>query len=55
MRAIIADAGVKGLYAGIQMNMLRVVPNCVSAFVTYEYILRWIKSTQDDQGGRDAI
>lgn len=55
VRAIIAVRGVGGLYVGLKMNMVRVVPNCVSAFLAYEYILRWIKPKldhgEDDDGG----
>ena len=57
VRAILADAGAGGFYAGVQMNMLRVVPNCVSVFVTYEYVFRWMNasSVQQDDGAYDAI
>lgn len=28
-----------GLYAGLALNLVRVVPSCVATFLTYEYLM----------------
>eukprot|EP00039_Didymoeca_costata_P012258 m.175624 g.175624 ORF g.175624 m.175624 type:complete len:326 (+) comp15432_c1_seq9:302-1279(+) len=40
-RTIIKESGFRGLYAGLRMNMLRVVPSCVSTFLVFEYLTKW--------------
>eukprot|EP00561_Arcocellulus_cornucervis_P001513 CAMPEP_0185808548 /NCGR_PEP_ID=MMETSP1322-20130828/5672_1 /TAXON_ID=265543 /ORGANISM="Minutocellus polymorphus, Strain RCC2270" /LENGTH=375 /DNA_ID=CAMNT_0028504771 /DNA_START=427 /DNA_END=1554 /DNA_ORIENTATION=+ len=40
---IVNSEGVGGLYAGIHVSLLRVVPNCCITFMSYELILRYAK------------
>lgn len=35
--------GVVGFYSGLHISLLRVIPNCVITFTTYELLLRWSK------------
>jgi len=39
-RMIIKEEGVRGLYAGLATNLLRVVPACAITFTTYEVVHR---------------
>jgi len=41
---IIRNEGYRGLYTGISVSLVRVVPNCCITFISYELILRWTKS-----------
>jgi len=41
---IIRYEGLGALYTGIHVSLVRVVPNCCITFMTYELILRWVKS-----------
>ena len=43
---IVRAEGVRGLYRGMHVSILRVVPNCCITFVSYELILRWVKERQ---------
>ena len=40
---IVKSEGIGGLYTGIHVSLLRVVPNCCVTFLTYELILRYTK------------
>lgn len=40
---IMKNEGWGGMYTGIHVSLLRVVPNCCITFMTYELILRWAK------------
>lgn len=40
---IVESEGVGGLYTGIHVSLLRVVPNCCITFMSYELILRYAK------------
>ena len=40
---IVKSEGMGGLYTGIHVSLLRVVPNCCVTFLTYELILRYTK------------
>ena len=44
MRYIIKSEGYGGLYTGLRVSLLRVVPNCCVTFVSYELIARWVRS-----------
>ena len=41
---ILEREGFSALYTGIHVSLVRVVPNCCITFMTYELILRWVKS-----------
>ena len=41
---IVRNEGFGALYTGIHVSLVRVVPNCCITFMTYELILRWVKS-----------
>lgn len=41
-RDIVRKEGVKGLYRGFGVNLLRTVPNCVIAFSAYEFAKRYV-------------
>mmetsp|Transcript_32485 Transcript_32485/g.65815 ORF Transcript_32485/g.65815 Transcript_32485/m.65815 type:complete len:481 (+) Transcript_32485:5974-7416(+) len=40
---IMKNEGWTGMYTGIHVSLLRVVPNCCITFMSYELILRWAK------------
>ena len=40
---IVKSEGVGGLYTGIHVSLLRVLPNCCITFMSYELILRHAK------------
>jgi len=44
LRAIFASEGVRGLYSGLQTNLLRVVPACSATFLTYELCVVYLSS-----------
>lgn len=41
LQTILAQEGWKGLYRGLPVTLLRVIPNCCITFLTYEYLKRW--------------
>jgi solute carrier family 25 folate transporter 32 len=43
-RYIIKNEGYGGLYTGLRVSLLRVVPNCCVTFVSYELIARWVRN-----------
>mmetsp|Transcript_7462 Transcript_7462/g.15965 ORF Transcript_7462/g.15965 Transcript_7462/m.15965 type:complete len:445 (-) Transcript_7462:87-1421(-) len=43
MRHIIETEGYGGLYVGLRISLVRVVPNCCVTFVSYELIARWVR------------
>ena len=43
-KRIIQNEGVGAMYSGVSVSLVRVVPNCCITFMTYELILRWVKS-----------
>eukprot|EP00041_Stephanoeca_diplocostata_P006558 m.88392 g.88392 ORF g.88392 m.88392 type:complete len:340 (+) comp16430_c0_seq8:271-1290(+) len=47
-RAVIAQSGVRGLYAGLALNLVRVVPSCVATFLTYEYLMGVLAASRTD-------
>jgi len=51
LKRIVAKEGWSGLYTGIHVSLLRVLPNCCITFMTYELILRWAK----DNFERDVL
>jgi solute carrier family 25 folate transporter 32 len=42
-RHIIQTEGYSGLYVGLRVTLVRVVPNCCVTFVSYELIARWVR------------
>ena len=44
MRYIIKSEGYGGLYTGLRVSLLRVVPNCCVTFVSYELRARWVRN-----------
>ena len=45
-RAVIRHEGFAGLYAGLQINLVRVVPSCAVNFLTYELLMRRFRASQ---------
>lgn len=41
---IVKTEGYSGLYVGLRVSLVRVVPNCCVTFVSYELIARWVKA-----------
>lgn len=41
---IIQNEGYAGLYVGLRVSLVRVVPNCCVTFVSYELIARWVRA-----------
>eukprot|EP00584_Thalassiosira_punctigera_P014798 CAMPEP_0172553582 /NCGR_PEP_ID=MMETSP1067-20121228/51282_1 /TAXON_ID=265564 ORGANISM="Thalassiosira punctigera, Strain Tpunct2005C2" /NCGR_SAMPLE_ID=MMETSP1067 /ASSEMBLY_ACC=CAM_ASM_000444 /LENGTH=380 /DNA_ID=CAMNT_0013341793 /DNA_START=490 /DNA_END=1632 /DNA_ORIENTATION=- len=44
MRHIVQNEGIQGLYVGLRVSLIRVVPNCCVTFVSYELIARWVRT-----------
>lgn len=44
-QSIIMTEGWAGLYSGLPVTLIRVVPNCCITFVTYELLLRWARES----------
>ena len=51
---IIKHEGYAGLYVGLRVSLLRVVPNCCVTFVSYELIARWARNKLRDDGSNQA-
>ena len=51
---IIKHEGYAGLYVGLRVSLLRVVPNCCVTFVSYELIARWARNKLRDNGSNQA-
>ena len=49
-RFIIKNEGYGGLYTGLRVSLLRVVPNCCVTFVSYELIARWVRNEMGKKG-----
>jgi solute carrier family 25 folate transporter 32 len=43
LRHIVRTEGYSGLYVGLRVSLVRVVPNCCVTFVSYELIARWVR------------
>jgi Mitochondrial carrier protein. len=43
-KRIVRNEGVRALYTGIHVSLVRVLPNCCITFMSYEMILKWSKS-----------
>lgn len=48
VRLVLQEDGVKGLYRGLNVSLIRVVPNCCLTFCSYELILRWFNKRRGD-------
>ena len=44
IRCIVKNEGYGGLYSGLRVSLLRVVPNCCVTFVSYELVARWVRN-----------
>ena len=53
MRYIIKSEGYGGLYTGLRVSLLRVVPNCCVTFVSYELIARWVRNEMNKNESPD--
>ena len=53
MRYIIKSEGYGGLYTGLRVSLLRVVPNCCVTFVSYELIARWVRNEMNKKESSD--
>lgn len=51
MRFIVKNEGYAGLYTGLKVSLLRVVPNCCVTFVSYELIARWVRNEMGNKNG----
>lgn len=51
---IIKHEGYAGLYVGLRVSLLRVVPNCCVTFVSYELIARWARNKLRDDGSNQT-
>jgi solute carrier family 25 folate transporter 32 len=47
--SILASEGVLGMYTGLQVTMIRVIPNTCVTFLSYELLLRWAKRRIEEQ------
>ena len=47
IRHIVHTEGYLGLYRGLPVTLVRVIPNCCITFVSYEMFLRWSKEYFD--------
>jgi len=45
VKGLIAKEGYIGLYSGLTVSLVRVIPNCCVTFVSYELMLRWLSNT----------
>jgi hypothetical protein len=43
---IIKEEGVKALWSGFRVNMLRIIPSTTSTFITYEYVTKFLQEQQ---------
>jgi hypothetical protein len=43
LRHVVQTEGYAGLYVGLRVSLVRVVPNCCVTFVSYELIARWVR------------
>ncbi|KAL9181525.1 hypothetical protein ACHAXT_010330 [Thalassiosira profunda] len=48
-RHIVKHEGYGGLYAGLRVSLIRVVPNCCVTFVSYELIARWVRAQMGEK------
>mmetsp|Transcript_19848 Transcript_19848/g.35108 ORF Transcript_19848/g.35108 Transcript_19848/m.35108 type:complete len:407 (-) Transcript_19848:138-1358(-) len=46
---IVQNEGYGGLYVGLRVSLLRVVPNCCVTFVSYELIARWVRAQMGER------
>lgn len=53
MRYIIKSEGYGGLYTGLRVSLLRVVPNCCVTFVSYELVARWVRNEMNKKESPD--
>ncbi|GJD10914.1 Solute carrier family 25 member 36-A [Galdieria sulphuraria] len=44
IKTIAQEEGIQGLYSGMGMHLLRVVPNTAIMFLTFELVSRWIEN-----------
>lgn len=42
IRSIVEKEGFHALYVGFNVNLVRVLPSCITTFLSYEYISRYI-------------
>ena len=45
-RRIVREEGLRALYAGFRVNMIRLIPSTTSTFVTYEYVTKLLVQRQ---------
>ena len=43
IRHVVSTEGYTGLYRGLTISLIRVIPNCCVTFTTYELFMRWSK------------
>ena len=48
-RAIWQADGAAGFFRGLRINVVRVLPSCVTTFVTYELVKQAIEGLQEGQ------
>jgi solute carrier family 25 folate transporter 32 len=55
LRHIVRTEGYSGLYVGLRVSLVRVVPNCCVTFVSYELIARWVRGWMAEKNGRGKV
>lgn len=53
LKHIVRNEGYTGLYAGLRISLIRVVPNCCITFCSYELIARWVRGKMDEREERE--
>lgn len=43
---IVREEGVRALWSGFRVNMLRIIPSTTSTFITYEYVTKFLRDQQ---------
>mmetsp|Transcript_3950 Transcript_3950/g.5494 ORF Transcript_3950/g.5494 Transcript_3950/m.5494 type:complete len:323 (+) Transcript_3950:133-1101(+) len=46
VKRMVKEEGIKSLYQGFKLNLIRVVPSCISTFVSYELLMNKINELQ---------
>ena len=55
LRHIVRTEGYSGLYVGLRVTLVRVVPNCCVTFVSYELIARWVRGMMNGRGREEEM
>ena len=50
VRSIVRDEGVRGLYRGLSVNIVRAAPACAITFVSFEHVKSWLFAQRTKAG-----